>query len=237
MTTIPRQSPVHAAARNNALWCAAMSRTHGVTGTFTDDAWAAPVRTPPYYPDAVTLAPGADAAALVARIDTAAPGATVKDSFGDLDLTGAGFRVLFEARWIHRPAGAPVPRPAPAWDVVRDAETLRAWAVAWDDGNGDAGLFGPALLDTPDIHVIAAHDTRGRVAAGAVLNRGADTVGVSNVFSRDTASGTAWPGALDAAHRLCPGLPVVGYEHGDDLTAALRHGFAALGPLRIWLKP
>ncbi|MEU6841565.1 hypothetical protein ABZ930_06775 [Streptomyces sp. NPDC046716] len=237
MTTVPQQSPAHAAARNNALWCAAMSRTHGVTGMFTDDAWAAPVRTPPYYPDAVTLAPGADPAALVARIDTAAPGATVKDSFGDLDLTGAGFEVLFAARWIHRPAAAPTPGPAPAWDEVRDPDTLRAWALAWDDGNGDADVFRAELLDTPGVHVIAGRDTRGRVSAGAVLSEGADAVGVSNVFSRDTEPDTAWRCALAAAHHLCPGLPVVGYEHGDDLTAALRHGFAAVGPLRIWLKP
>ncbi|MFE6886968.1 hypothetical protein [Streptomyces sp. NPDC057694] len=235
MTTPPKQSPVHAAARNNALWCAAMSRTHGVIGAFTDEAWAAPARTPPYYPDAVTLVSGADPAALVARIDTAAPGATVKDSFGDLDLTGAGFQVLFEARWIHRPADAPVPGPVPPWDLVRDADTLRAWADAWDDG--DADLFGPALLDAPDVQVIAARDTQGRVTAGAVLNRGADAVGVSNVFSLGPAPDTAWPSVVDAAHRLYPGLPVVGYEHGDDLTAALRHGFAAIGPLRIWLKP
>lgn len=58
-------------------------------------------------PDAVTLVPGADPVALAARIDTAAPGAAVKDSFADLDLTEGGFRVLFEAQWIHRPASAP----------------------------------------------------------------------------------------------------------------------------------
>ncbi|MER5949816.1 hypothetical protein ABT127_27560 [Streptomyces sp. NPDC001904] len=237
MATVPQQSPVHAAARNNALWCDAMSRTHGVTGTFTDDSWAAPVRTPPYYPDAVTLVPGADPAALVRRIDTVAPGATVKDSFGDLDLTGAGFQVLFEASWIHRPAGAAATEPVPAWEVVRDADILRAWALAWDDGDGDADLFGPGLLGLPDVHVIAGLDPQGRVTAGAVLNRGAHAVGVSNVFSRDPAPHTVWPRVLDAAHRLGPDLPVVGYEHGDELTIALRHGFAAAGTLRIWLKP
>lgn len=50
--------------------------------------------------------PHGDGTALVARIDTAAAGASVKDSFAGLDLTEAGFEVLFEARWIHRPAAA-----------------------------------------------------------------------------------------------------------------------------------
>ncbi len=67
-----------------------MSRSHGLAGEFGAHAWAAPSRTPLYYPDAVTLAPGADRAALVSRIDTVAPGASVKDSFADLDLTEEG---------------------------------------------------------------------------------------------------------------------------------------------------
>ncbi|MFF0288669.1 hypothetical protein [Streptomyces sp. NPDC005262] len=46
---------------------------------------------------------------LAARIVTTVPGASMKDSFADLDLTEAGFHVLFEAQWIHRPASAPIP--------------------------------------------------------------------------------------------------------------------------------
>jgi hypothetical protein len=97
--TTPEQLLVRAAARNNAEWCAAMSRSHGLAGEFGAQSWAAPSRTPLYYPDAVTLVQGADRAALMSRIDTAAPGASVKDSFADLDLTEAGFRVLFEAQF------------------------------------------------------------------------------------------------------------------------------------------
>ncbi|MGW1910429.1 hypothetical protein ACWCQS_06665 [Streptomyces sp. NPDC002076] len=45
----------------------------------------------------MTLVPGADPAVPAARIDTSAPGASVNDSFADLDLAAAGFQVLFEA--------------------------------------------------------------------------------------------------------------------------------------------
>ncbi|AKG42585.1 hypothetical protein SXIM_12010 [Streptomyces xiamenensis] len=237
----PNESPaslVLAAARNNAEWCAVMSAAHGVTGGgFGPQSWAAPTRTPPYYPDAVTLTPGADPAALVARIDTATPGASVKDSFADLELTGAGFRVLFEAAWIHRPAGAPATASGLGWEVVRDPDALRTWALAWDDGAGDAALFPPALLADPDTFVLAGRHPGDRgVVAGAVAGRAAGVIGVSNVFRRDDATpDTAWPFVLEAVHHLFPGLPVVGYEHGEDLTAALAHGFATVGPLRIWL--
>ncbi|MFH9367204.1 hypothetical protein ACH4K8_16135 [Streptomyces anulatus] len=233
--TTPKQLLVLAAARNNAEWCAAMSRTHGSTGEFGAHAWAAPSRTPLYYPDAVTLVPGAGRAALVSRIDTVAPGASVKDSFADLDLTEAGFEVLFEAQWIHRPAGAPAPEPDLSWDVAGDPDALRAWALAWDDGDGNADLFRPELLDDPATFVLAGHSADGRVVAGAVASRSDRVVGISNVFALDGGPDTAWPVVLDAVNKLFPTLPVVGYEQGEDLAAAIRHGFEPVGPLRVWL--
>ncbi|MEV3896605.1 hypothetical protein [Streptomyces anulatus] len=233
--TTPKQLLVLAAARNNAEWCAAMSRTHGSTGEFGAHAWAAPSRTPLYYPDAVTLVPGAGRAALVSRIDTVAPGASVKDSFADLDLTEAGFEVLFEAQWIHRPAGAPAPEPDLSWDVAGDPDALRAWALAWDDGDGNADLFRPELLDDPATFVLAGRSADGRVVAGAVASRSDRVVGISNVFALDGGPDTAWPVVLDAVNKLFPTLPVVGYEQGEDLAAAIRHGFEPVGPLRVWL--
>lgn len=230
-----KQFVIPAAARNNAEWCAAMSRSHGLTGEFGVQAWAVSARPPLYYPDAVTLVPGANAAALVDRIDTAAAGACVKDSFADLDLAAAGFKVLFDAQWIHRPASAPTTSPDLVWDVVSDRDMLRAWALAWDDGNGHADLFRPELLDDPATSVLVGHSADGLVTAGAVASRNDHVVGISNVFAVEGGADRAWPVVLDAVHRLFPTLPVVGYEHGADLDAAIRHGFEAAGPLRVWL--
>ena len=53
-------------------------------------------------------------------------------------------------------------------------------------------------------------------------------------------SGTAdaaWPIILKAADSLFPTLPVVTYDHGYGLASALRHGFKAIGALRVWLHP
>lgn len=224
---------LHAAAHNNAVWCAAVSRDGG----FTAGAWTSPRRTPPYYPDAVTLTRDADAAALVAAIDTGAPHASVKDSFAALDLAPAGFEVLFDAQWIHRPAGAPPAAPALAWSRVADAAELEAWETAWD-GEESTGLFHPALLTdhAGEIAFFAGRDAAGRILAGAAANRSGEVVGLSNVFTADGArDDEAWTGALAGVASLWPGLAVVGYESGDDLDAALRHGFAAIGPLLIWI--
>ncbi|GGW27569.1 hypothetical protein [Streptomyces xantholiticus] len=92
------------AARNNAEWCEAMCRAHGLPGTFGSRAWTNPRRTPPLYPDAGTLSEDATADDVLAAIDRAGGGGcSVKDSFGSLDLSGAGFDVLFEA---HPPQAA-----------------------------------------------------------------------------------------------------------------------------------
>ncbi|MER7461342.1 hypothetical protein [Streptomyces sp. NPDC097981] len=231
MITPDTEELLRAAALNNAEWCAAVSGG----GSFAAGAWTSARRTPPYYPDGVTLTRDAPAEALLAGMDTASPGCSVKDSFAALDLAPAGFEVLFGAEWIHRPAEAPAPAAsALAWSRVADAGELAAWEAAWD-GEESTGLFHPALL-TPEIAFFAGRSADGRIVAGAAANRAGGVVGLSNVFTADgTSDDEAWAGALTAVLDLWPGLPVVGYEAGDDLDTAVRHGFGPLGPLRVWL--
>jgi hypothetical protein len=208
---------IAAAVRNNIEWCEAMCRAHGIAGGADDDAWVWPVRTPPYYPDAVTLRPSASAAALLARID-AGPGCSIKDSFATLDVPG--FEVIIEASWMYRPAG---PARGAEWSTVI-ASDLPEWERAWGE---PLGLFVPALL--AEAQFLAAR-SGGRIVAGAIVNRSGDVVGISNVFGGDRA------GAVATATRLYPGLALVGYAAGNDLAAARRQGFDVIGPLRVWMR-
>ncbi|MET7459152.1 hypothetical protein [Nonomuraea sp. NPDC005501] len=219
------------AARDNAAWCDTMCRAHGLTGRFTSLAWTSPRRTPPYYPDAVTLSPDATEADVLDGID-AGPGASVKDSFATLDLTPHGFHVLFEAQWIHRP---PMPAPEGAgnagevvWRRVRTAPQLRAWEHACFGGGTD-GLFPPSLLEEVAI-LYGRRD--GEIVCGCVLTVGGEAVGVSNVFANGCDDDTAWAGTV--ARATGSGRPLVGYE--ADTASAERHGFTPAGPLRIWLR-
>ncbi|MEV0228206.1 hypothetical protein [Nonomuraea sp. NPDC050786] len=217
---------VATAARDNAEWCDAMCRAHGSPGTFTALAWTNPARTPPLYPDAVTLSPDATAADVLDHID-AGPGASVKDSFATLDLPG--FEVLFEAQWIHR---EPPERrePAIAWEVVNDAATLGEWEQACFVG-GVTGLFLPALLE--EVTIVCGR-IEGDIVCGSVLTARDQVVGVSNVYASGCDMGTAWEGTLAMAADLHPGRPLVGWE--IDPADAVEHGFATIGPLRVWSK-
>ncbi|WP_432719681.1 hypothetical protein R0381_000181 [Jeongeupia wiesaeckerbachi] len=230
------------ATRNNAQWCDAVCRAHGLDSVLGDDVWASPRRTPPYYPDAVTLAPTASEASVLARIDTGNPGSSVKDSFSRLDLAPAGFEILFDAQWIHRPANTSTGTPAAAasatpleWRRITSAIGLADWETAWG-GAESTGLFRPALL-TEEIAFLAALDASGHIVAGAAANRTGDVVGLSNVFATDgIPADLAWRGSLALIATLWPGQAVVGYESGADLHTAIRHGFRPVGPLRIWLQ-
>lgn len=219
------------AAHNNAVWCDAVCRTHGVATAFHSDAWVAATRTPPMYPDAVTLARAADPRRLLARVD-ASPGCSVKDSFASVDLSGAGMRVLFEAEWVHRPPATAADRAGGdqlRWRAVRTADDLHAWAGV----HGGGEVFRPGLLTDPDVVVLSAH-ADGALAGGVVANRSGPVVGVSNVFAT-TDPERLWHGIPAAVAAYFPGLPLVGYEGDEGLTAAARAGFVAVGRLRVWI--
>jgi hypothetical protein len=125
-----------AAARNNATWCDAMAHLHGAAGEFVAATWINRPPAPRFYPNLVTLegphGVRAHHAALAQLMQSPpAPEWAVKDSFAALDLDRMGFDLLFEARWIHRPAGA---FGAAGAQRVTDEAMLEAWEQAWGGG-------------------------------------------------------------------------------------------------------
>jgi hypothetical protein len=154
-------------------------------------------------------------------------------------LASEGFHVLFEAQWIYREADAPSPE-TPAgmhWERVRDPAVLRRWERAWNQYEIPipAGLFHPSLLDEDAVIVMAGYRDEA-IVAGAIANRSATVASVTNVFSADGDLDEAWRGSVASVAAHVGDLPLLGYERRDDLEAALRYGFALLGPLRVWIK-
>ena len=222
------------AARNNAEWCDAFCRTHGVLGRFRTDAWFSPVRTPLFYPDAVSLVPEIDLEQLMAAIDTG-EGCSVKDSFARLDLRVAGFQPLFRAEWLVRDspeAGATDRR----WSALTSETQLAEWEAAWAESPEGSGFFRPALLADATVGVLAAFDGD-RVVAGAVANRSATAIGLSNVFDTGGDLESAWFCGASAARARWGHMPIVSYDSGPSLEAAHDAGYCSIGDLVVWIKP
>jgi hypothetical protein len=202
---------------------------------------------PRFYPNAVTLSATsgvADQLAAIHDLVAAAPLDTfaVKDSFFTLDLAPFAFQLLFEATWLWRAASQSQPERTGTglqWRTVREPADLSRWETVWnglpaeDRSTLSARIFLPSLLADRDIRFIAAYQDQ-HIVAGAIANRTGDVVGVSNVFGREDDAAACWAGCLATIIAAFPGLPLVGYERGNDLVIAQTLGFEGVGRLRVW---
>jgi hypothetical protein len=238
---VPAEPLLRAAVANNAAWCDAMCRSHGYPGEFAARTWISPRHDLPFYPNAITLSPDATAADTRAARDPDRAYA-VKDSFARLDLAPEGLAPLFDAHWI---AWDPAPEGSPSedglsWKTVEDAAQLARWNTAWAAGGDVTGLFRPELLADPGCAFLGFYRD-GVLAGGAIAYTAARVTGISNMFTSGSPGGELWHqllwrGAVRTVAALRPGLPVVGYEHGEDLAAAREAGGRVIGPLRVWTR-
>jgi hypothetical protein len=222
---------VRVAAKNNAEWCNAFCRTHGIVGCFRADAWLSEIRTPRYYPDAVTLVAHADVNHILGRIDTS-EGCSIKDSFACLDLGPAGFRPLFSAEWLARDPPGPGDARTDDWSFLITDEQLERWEAAWAQSALAEGFFRRGLLAAEAIGILAGYEDE-RIVAGAIANRSATVIGLSNVFAVDDLE-AAWRAAAAVATARWGDMRLVGYDSGASLNAARDAGFASIGELVIW---
>jgi hypothetical protein len=231
------------AARNNAELCDAVCRAHGNPGEFHDVMWLNRHPVPRFYPNAGTLAePSSRQLDLMDELIAARlpSGWAVKDSFAMLDLESRGFRMLFEAEWIYLPASR-IKDVASAgtstrWEIVRDDLALAEWESAWCKASGDSSTdrsFLPSLFENKDVAVLEGRRD-GAMVSGAIANRSDDVVGWSNFFASAAEVRDRAAESLATIGGVFPRLPIVGYEHGDDLRNARALGFESLGPLRVW---
>ena len=245
-------SRVEQAARNNAIWCDTMCRAHGTAGEFHEDMWFNRNPVPRFYPNVVTLSNQRPAAAQLAHVQELVAAIlpehwAIKDSFAELDLATLAFRLLFKANWIWRAPSALLPKAHDHgihWVRLQDEAQLTQWESAWSGNPTDSNttdnsstqqprLFLPALLADPNVAFIAAYQGSA-IIAGAIANRTATVVGLSNLFAPAADSVSFWAGCVVTAQDSFPGLPLVGYESGADLALAEAVGFEKLQSLRVW---
>ncbi|WP_432541615.1 hypothetical protein [Kineococcus sp. SYSU DK002] len=212
-------------------WYEDLCALHGVGSVLAQGVWSAVGTPPPLHSGVVVVEPGVRAGHVEERL-TGGGGAGVKDSFATLDLSGAGLRPLFSATWIHRrPAAAPArTTDRGPWAPVRTAEQLAEWTALHDT----AAVLLPGLLQRGHFAVLARR-VDGRIVAGAVARLGSGAVDVSNTYAVE-GHRLDWAELAGAVAALFPARPLVGYQRGTDLEAALAGGFEAVGDLRVWIR-
>jgi hypothetical protein len=212
----------------NVAWCDEIVALHGGGSIVEGGLWSTLGPPPPLHPDAMTVEPAVPADAVLRRLD-GREHSGVKDSFALLDL-GDSMEVLFEATWIHRRPAAESRRRAPAWSVVTRADGLAELTSRHDT----SAVLLPALLERGHFRFLARYDA-GEIVAGAVARLGGAVVDVSNVFAVP-GNEVDWRELVEAIEGVFPGRPMVGYEAGAGLGAALDAGFAPVGDLRVWVR-
>ncbi|HEY6537457.1 MAG TPA: hypothetical protein VI138_00250 [Candidatus Dormibacteraeota bacterium] len=230
------------AARNNASWCDLVCRAHRLTTQFQEACWVQGSATLPLYPNLITLDQEGSERQIGAldrlRASSLAEPWSVKDSFSSLPLSTRGFSLLFEAQWIWRPSAQGPGRTEPSRTqvlVVRSPDQLGAWETAWDGAPpqwASRRLFPDPLLASPDLLFLAVGEDR-EMEAGAIASRFDGAIGISNVFP-EAVPEDLLEACLGHAERTWPGLPLVGYERGEDLARMERLGFERTGALRVW---
>lgn len=229
---------VRLAALNNAEWCDAVFRALGRPGEFAPAIWLNRNPAPRFYPNAITLTREDGTAQFDAVANLAGSlvsGFAVKDSFAALDLSPLGFRPLFSATWIFRDADAPAPTEDAGldWRIISTPASFAAWQAGWTGDDTSPSPFGAPLLANSRVLLIGGWRSNA-VVAGAALNRSAGALGWSNVFGPSDDLPACRAAALRFALRIAGKLPLVGYEHGEDLAQSLDLGFQPCGPLTIW---
>jgi hypothetical protein len=214
----------------NVGWYDDICALHGVGSILTDGLWSALDTPPPLHSDAVVVEPAVTADRVLARLDGRAH-CGVKDSFARMDLSGEGMDLLFSATWVHRDSGRWQERGMPpGWAAVTTVGELAAWTGRHDTG----GVLLPPLLERAHFRILARY-VDDRIVAGAVARLGSGIVDVSNAYAVPRHH-LNWAELAEAVGACFPGRPLVGYERGEALSAALDGGFVPTGELRVWVR-
>jgi hypothetical protein len=217
---------IEMAVENNVRWCDLVCRAHGITTSWRKGFWVSCQPSPQFYPEGISLQENVAAEQLIDELPAGI--CSVKDSFADLDLASHSFELMFEASWIYRPSTTGTAPPI-GWTTVSTDEDF----VLWLDACGLAGVLPAALLQDQSVRFLQ-RKRADEVAAGAVLNRSASVVGLTNLFTTSEPLEQVWGDVATLCGQHFPTCAIVGYERGQDLDAALNTGFSDLAALRVW---
>ncbi|EAR09883.1 hypothetical protein [Reinekea blandensis] len=219
------------AVQNNADWCDAVARAHGLRPQTLGGVWFCPDPMPSTYPNLITLTPGVFNSALIndLRPDNGAAW-YIKDSFAEQTRHHHNYQQLFKAHWYVCESRFEV-RETAAYESLYQAQSvkeLELWVAAWQEMTGNDTDFPADLLDDGRIRFVWLGGAE-QAQCGAVLFGSHDVMGLTNLFGD--------PADLQRLIRIIqlnfPGQTLAGYGDQAELTLLKPFGFRTLGALTV----
>ena len=214
---------------NNIEWCSIVCESHGISHTSRDFFWGVQSKAPKYYPELISISRNATFEGIQDFIENGDV-SSIKDSYGNLELTSLGFKILFHADWIYHLPVRMIESPPSKWRLITTEEELAVWTL----NSGLEDVIIPELLRDNNVKVFM-YENKDEVS-GFIVNASRDVVGVSNVFSNGSCNESIWKEIPELISSHFPGISMVGYEHGENLISAKLSGWSSIGPLRVWIK-
>ncbi|MBS4174806.1 hypothetical protein [Bacillus sp. FJAT-49736] len=217
------------AVLNNVSWCGTICETHGIQHFLKENIWSVRQKAPTYYPEVITVS-RITALEVIKEVVGKGNVISIKDSYAKLDMTTLGFELLFAAEWIFHAPVLEKDSLSVGWKEITSETDLKKWTAACSLTN----IIRSDLLRKDNVKIFLHENNDG--VSGFIANFNADVVGISNVFSNNYHDKSLWREIPIIISTLFPGIPIVGYEHGDDLFSAKLSGWSSLGPLLVWIK-
>src|SRR5687768_12892402 len=181
------------AIENNIALYEAVFTSHGIPFV-RDRSWYSDQLVPPLYSNLITLMrswrpdKGFDRISGACKHDLWESW-TLKDSYGDLDLTPIRFTRLFEGYWMAFEKAIDVDTTADTqWSRVNTAEELNEWNEGWNVNENLVELtFRADLLDNPSMSFLLCRKDSNLVG-GCIVVTSVGVHGISNYFGLDGTS-------------------------------------------------
>lgn len=231
------------AIRNNNDLYREIFAAQNIESNTTDEIWYCLEKTLPLYSNLVTISENWQPDEIFSEIDRKFEVEkwdewSIKDSFGRLDLTGFGFKKLFDAQWIYLEAAKFHPvndRRNLRFKVIESVDALNEWRLGWDaDEELGKKIFDHKLLKNPRVFFIAGYSVGG-IVCGCLINRTENVFGISNFFAPENEV-RYWSETINFVFDSIERLDIVGYEREDSAVNLQSLGFETVGDLSVWLK-
>lgn len=233
------------AIRNNNDLYREIFAAQDIESSVTDKIWYCLDETPPFYSNLVTISENWQPDKIFRKIDLKFEVEkwdewSIKDSFSRLDLTGYGFKKLFDACWIYLEAANFCPVPVNdkgnlRFEVIKGENALTEWRLGWDtDEELGKKIFDQKLLKSSRVYFIAGY-SENRIVCGCFINRTENVFGISNFFAPENKV-ECWSETINFVFDSIERLDIVGYEREELAVKLQTLGFETVGDLAVWLK-